>query len=252
MWNSKTVSVVFPAYNEEPNIKSAIEEFWSITNTDGSRIVDEIITVDNNSQDQTGKIAKSAGAAVYLETKQGYGNALMRGLDEADSDLVVLCEPDGTFVAADIIKLLAYAGDFEMVCGTRTYPGLVWEDANMPWYLRLGNYGVAKILEILYWTPSLSDCGCTFRVIQREAVSKLRGGLFVGKSHFLPNLVIAARSSRVKFIEVPVSYRGRVGASKITGDFSGMVKTGTAMLTLILAQWPKYLWHMRPRRNDAS
>ena len=171
MWNSKTVSVVFPAYNEEPNIKSAIEEFWSITNTDGSRIVDEIITVDNNSQDQTGKIAKSAGAAVYLETKQGYGNALMRGLDEADSDLVVLCEPDGTFVAADIIKLLAYAGDFEMVCGTRTYPGLVWEDANMPWYLRLGNYGVAKILEILYWTPSLSDCGCTFRVIQREAVS---------------------------------------------------------------------------------
>lgn len=241
--------MIFPAYNEAPNIETAVRDFLAVTNADGTRVVDEIITIDNNSRDDTAAIARDAGATVHVETKQGYGNALIRGLSEAKTDLIVTCEPDGTFVAADIIKLLAYSGDFELVCGTRTYPGLVWEDANMPWYLRLGNYGVAKILEILYWTPSLSDCGCTYRMIHRTAVEKIRGDLFVGKSHFLPNMTIAARVNRIKFIEIPVTYRGRVGDSKITGTFAGMVRTGTAMLTLILTQWPQYVRRMSKNRE---
>lgn len=252
MWNNKTVSVIFPAYNEAPNIARAVTDFKDVVTSDGTPIVDEIITIDNNSGDETGRLAQEAGSVVYVETKQGYGNALMRGLREAKSDLIVLCEPDGTFVANDIVKLLAYAGDFELVCGTRTYPGLVWEDANMPWYLRLGNYGVAKILEVLYWTPCLSDCGCTFRMIHRAAAEKIRDDLFVGRSHFLPNLTIAARLNHLKFIEIPVSYRGRVGDSKITGTFMGIVNTGMAMLTLILTQWPNFVVRMARGRRKAE
>ena len=154
MWNSKTVGVVFPAYNEAPNIDVAVREFFSLENSDGSKVVDQIIAIDNNSSDGTGELAAKAGAT---ETKQGYGNALIRGLHEATTDIIVTCEPDGTFVTRDIIKLLSYSEDFDMVCGTRTYPGLVWEDANMRWYLRLGNYFVAKFLELLYWTPYVPD-----------------------------------------------------------------------------------------------
>ena len=153
MWKEKTVSVVFPAYNEEANIKTAIEEFLTLSYFGAPTIVDEVVVVNNNSTDLTEELAVATDAVVVNETAQGYGNALRRGLREAKSDLIVLCEPDGTFFAHDIIKLLAYSGDFDMVCGTRTTRELFWEEANMGWFLRLGNLAVAKLMEILYGSP---------------------------------------------------------------------------------------------------
>ena len=83
------------------------------------------------------------------EPAQGYGHALRRGLREASGDLVILAEPDGTFVGRDVLKLLAYADDFDMVCGTRTTRELIWTQANMGWFLRVGNLVVAKFLQVL-------------------------------------------------------------------------------------------------------
>ena len=115
MWDDgKTVSVVFPAYNEAANIARAVRDFLSVA------AVDEVLVVDNNSRDGTGDLARAAGARVVLETRQGYGNALRRGLREATGDYIVLAEPDGTFVAKDVVKLLAYADELDMVMGTRT------------------------------------------------------------------------------------------------------------------------------------
>ncbi len=242
MWKGKTVSVVLPAYNEEPNIKTAIEEFLTLSYFGATPIVDEVVVVNNNSTDRTEELAVRTDAVVVNETAQGYGNALRRGLREANSDLIVLCEPDGTFVARDLVKLLAYSEDFDMVCGTRTTRELFWEEANMGWFLRWGNYAVAKLMEVLYGTPSLSDCGCTFRLIHRSKAEVIKPDLFVGKSHFLPNMIIAARMNGVRFIEVPVAYRGRVGESKITGTFWGAWKTGMAMVWLIVWMWPVFIW----------
>lgn len=239
MWENKTVGVVLPAYNEAPNISEAVQEFSALRTTDDKQIVDQVIVIDNNSKDGTGDLGRSAGATVFPETRQGYGNALIRGLNEAKTDLVVMCEPDGTFVSSDIIKLLSYSSNFEMVCGTRTYPGLIFKEANMPWYLRLGNYFVAKILELMYLTPSLSDCGCTFRLINQSALAKFRNQLFVGGSHFLPHMIILARLNGVSMIEIPLSYKGRRGVSKITGTFSGMCKTGFAMIGIMISMWPR-------------
>ncbi|MBU6350798.1 MAG: glycosyltransferase family 2 protein [Chloroflexi bacterium] len=228
MYHGFTVSVVFPAYNEAPYIRRAVEDFLA------SGVVDEIIVVDNNSQDATAQEASRAGARVVTETHQGYGHALRRGLREATGDLIILAEPDGTFVGKDVFKLLAYADDFEMVCGTRTTPELIWEGANMGWLLRQGNWIVAKLLMLLYNTPSLSDCGCTMRLIHRKALDRFQTQLTVGGSHFLPEMVILARKHNLRFIEIPVSYRGRVGESKITGNLKGVLRTGTRMIWLIL------------------
>ena len=52
-----------------------------------------------------------------------------------------------------------------MVCGTRTTRELIWEQANMGWFLRVGNWAVAKLIQVLYDGPSLTDCGCTLRLI---------------------------------------------------------------------------------------
>jgi glycosyltransferase involved in cell wall biosynthesis len=163
MWNGKSVSVVFPAYNEEENIAVAVKDFL------GVGVVDEVIVVDNNSYDQTAERAREAGGRVISEATQGYGAALTRGLAEAKGELIILAEPDGTFTSRDIIKLLAYEDDFDIVCGTRTTRELIWEQANMDWFRRFGNIIVAKMIELLFDGPSLNDGGCTLRLISRSA-----------------------------------------------------------------------------------
>ncbi len=228
MWNHKRISVVFPAYNEEKGIGAATKDFL------GTGIVDEIIVVDNNSRDRTSEEAVRAGARVVCEKKQGYGFALQRGMKEASGDLIVLCEPDGTFQGRDIYKLLSYSDDFDMVLGTRTTQELVWKGANMKRALRLGNLVVAKLLEFLFSGPSFSDCGCTFRLLSRSAYRKIRPYLTVGGSHFLPEMVICGLLRHQRMIEIPVNYRKRVGTSKITGSWKGSIRTGWNMVCLIL------------------
>ena len=237
MHGSKTISVVLPAYNEERYIRPAVEDFFL------SDIVDEVIVVDNNSRDRTADEARQTRARVVHETRQGYGHALQRGIREATGDIIILAEPDGTFLGRDIHKLLAYADDFDMVCGTRTTRELVWDQANMGWFLRIGNWTVAKLLQLLYGGPSLSDCGCTLRLTLRSALDLIRDDLSVGGSHFLPEMVILALQRRLKVIEVPVNYRGRVGESKITGNLKGTLKTGFSMIGLII----KYRFSPRGR-----
>lgn len=228
MYGTRTVSVVFPAYNEEQHIRRAVEDFFV------PGVVDEIVVVDNNSKDRTRVEAESTAARVVSETAQGYGNALRRGLREAKGDVIILAEPDGTFVGRDVLKLLAYCDDFDMVCGTRTTRELIWAQANMGWFLRVGNWAVAKLLQFLHDGPSLSDCGCTLRLIRREALTTFADKLTVGGSHFLPEMVILALKHGVSVIEVPVNYRGRVGESKITGTLKGTLRTGFNMIALIL------------------
>jgi glycosyltransferase involved in cell wall biosynthesis len=228
MYGSRTVSVVLPAYNEEGFIRTAVEDFFA------SGVVDEVVVVDNNSRDRTAEEAARTRARIVNETKQGYGHALRRGIQEASGDLVVLAEPDGTFIGRDILKLLAYADDFDMVCGTRTTRELVWEQANMGWFLRMGNWCVAKLLQVLHDGPSLSDCGCTLRLTHRAALDRIRPHLTVGGSHFVPEMVIMALKHKLKVIEVPVNYRGRVGESKITGSLKGTLRTGFRMIGIIL------------------
>lgn len=228
MHGTKSVSVVFPAYNEEGSIRPAVEDFFV------PAVVDEVVVVDNNSRDRTAEEAGRTRARVVHESRQGYGYALQRGLREATGDIVILAEPDGTFLGRDVLKLLAYADDFDMVCGTRTTRELLWDQANMGWFLRIGNWTVAKMLQLLYGGPSLSDCGCTLRLVHRTALEQIRSDLTVGGSHFLPEMVILALKKRLKVIEVPVNYRGRVGESKITGNLKGVLRTGFNMIGLIL------------------
>lgn len=228
MYEGEKVSVVFPAYNEEGGIGRAVEEFLA------TGLVDEVVVVDNNSRDATAERPLLAGARVVRETRQGYGYALRRGLAEAKGDYVVLSEPDGTFAGRDVAKLLAYARDFSMVCGTRTTRELIWTSANMGWFLRLGNIVVAKLLELLFGTPSLSDCGCTYRLIHADAARTILPKLTVGGSHFLPEMVILCARAGISLIEIPVTYRGRIGESKITGSWKGTLKTGFNMIRLIL------------------
>lgn len=228
MYDGKTVGVVFPVFNEEQNLAQAIQDFFAVG------CIDELIVVDNNSSDRSAEIARATPAKVVTESRQGYGYALRRGMQEAASDLVILAEPDGTFMAKDILKLLAYSGEFDLVLGTRTTRELIWAEANMGFLLRYGNWAVAKLLELLFNGPSISDCGCTLRLVRRAALLRMLPYFTVGGSHFLPEMVILGLLDKMHMVEIPVHYRGRLGTSKITGSFKTAMRVGWRMLTLIL------------------
>jgi glycosyltransferase involved in cell wall biosynthesis len=240
MHQGRLLSVVFPAYNEEEGIVHAVSTFLAVDE------VDEVVVVDNNSRDRTAQLAAGAGARVVAETAQGYGHALRRGLKEAKGDLVILSEPDGTFSADDVLKLLAYADNADLVLGTRTTREMIWAGANMGFAIRTGNWLVAKLIQVLFNTPSLSDCGCTMRLVHRAALNRFLARLTVGGAHFLPEMVILARLTGATVIEIPVTYRARTGQSKITGSFTKAVAVGLRMFALILR------YRLGPGRTDAD
>ena len=82
----------------------------------------------------------------------------------------MLCEPDGTFDPSDLLKLLPFTTDADVVFGSRTVQTFIWDGANMDLFLRWGNWFVAKLIEVLFNTNYLSDVGCTFRVMRRSVV----------------------------------------------------------------------------------
>lgn len=125
MWLGQKVSVILPTYNERDSIRQVILDFEAI------EYVDEIIVINNNAAPGTSEEVAKTSATEYRETTQGYGAAIQRGFAESSGDLVAVFEPDGTFVARDLIKLLAYSENFDVVYGSRTVKEFIWQGANM-------------------------------------------------------------------------------------------------------------------------
>jgi len=228
MWKGKKISVVLPAYNEEKNIRKAVNDFFS------TKVVDEVVVVNNNSKDKTLDEARKTKAKVVTEMNQGYGWANRRGLYEATGDYIFTCEPDGTFTPEDIFKFLAYAEEFDVIFGTRTSKSLIWSGANMGLFLRLGNTAVAKLLEYLHNGPCLTDVGCSFKFIKKDALHKIRKQFTVGGSHFSPEFMILCLKNKLRCVEIPINYGQRIGESKITGSFWKAWKLGWVMIFMII------------------
>jgi len=228
MYNNKKVSVILPTYNEKDSIRKVIQDFYIIN------VVDEVIVINNKASAGTSEEVAKTNAREVLESKQGYGHAIRRGFLEATGDYIVVCEPDDTFMAKDIFKLLAYANDCDVVYGTRTVSIFVWSGANMGRFLRYGNWAVAKLIEFLFNTISLSDVGCTMRLITKPALKKINGHFSVGGEHFGPEMMLLSIIHKLKIVQIPVNYKKRVGISSVTGNLYKTIKLGIIMILFIL------------------
>ncbi|MFT4036689.1 MAG: glycosyltransferase family 2 protein [Thermomicrobiales bacterium] len=228
MWSGKTVSVILMTYNEKDSIRATIEGFYA------TGLVDEVLVVNNNAAPGTSDEVAQTPAREVVETKQGYGWASRRGLREATGDLLVLAEPDGTFLPSDIVKLLAYSDDCDAVFGTRTTRAMIWSGANMGAFLKWGNWAVAKLVEALFNTSHLSDVGCTYKLLHRDLAEQLLPQFRVGDSHFGPELMLRVITSGATYVEVPVNYLPRVGESAVTGDTWKAFVLGMQMIRFIL------------------
>ena len=244
MWKNQKVSVVLSTYNEKDSIREHIDGFFK------TGYVDEVIVINNNATEGTSEEVAKTKAKEIFETKQGYGWGYRRGLHEATGDLIVTSEPDGTFSPKDILKLLSYSDDFEVVLGSRTRDVLISEGANMGAFIKHGNWAVAKIIEVLYDTTSISDVGCTMRLIKRKSLEKIRPYFKFGGSYFGLEMMLLIILRKLKFIEIPLHYGKRVGESSVTGSFVKTLVLGTQMFLLAIKYWLFNPKPVRPPRKE--
>lgn len=234
MWSNKKVSVVFGTYREKNSIRAAIEDFLA------TGLVDEVIVVNNNAEPGTDEEVKKTSAKLVHEKRQGYGFSFRRGIDEATGDYVILAEPDGTFAGSDVERLLVYARDFPAVFGTRTNQSSILDGAAMGLFRKLANVFEAKVIEVLFYTNSVTDIGCTIKLLHKDAIRRLRPLWKEGGGLFATEILLTTVSQRIPFIEIPITFRKRVGESSLTKRWYNLAKWGLHIFVFILISWFKW------------
>jgi hypothetical protein len=222
-------SVVFSTYRDLRTIRACIEELSE------TGVVDEVVAVDNNAEEGTKAPILSTRARYVLETRQVLGHGFQRALAESTGDILVTMEVDGTYRASDLVKLLAYLDDFEVVCGTRTASLLIGESAEMGFVTRWSNVLYAKLIEVLFNTSSMTDVGCIFRLMKRPAYERLRNRPMDGGWAFNLDWMLQIIRTPIRFIEIPVSFLPRVGEAVGAGKSTWMAASiAIRMLGVIL------------------
>ncbi len=222
-----------PAYNEREGVGQTVRAFLN------HPYVDEVIVADNNSTDGTYEIAQEAGARVVRESRQGYGYACRTAIETAKGDLIILTESDNSFYAEDLNLLFAYIPYFDMVKSARSNHHLISDDADWTISLMLGNWIVAKYMQLLYFgfkftqDMHMREMGGTYRVIKRAAYELIKPHLTEGQGAFLADMTSIAIKKNLKVLEIPIRYRGRLGVSKITGSRWRATLLGLRMIWII-------------------
>lgn len=216
------IGLIIPALDEAAAIGGVVRSVppW----------VDRVVVADNGSTDGTREIALEAGATVVVEPHRGYGSACLAGLRAAeDCDVVLFADADASDDLSEAERLIApiMSGEASLVIGSRTR-GEVEAGALTP-QQRFGNW-LACLLMRLRWGARFTDLG-PFRAVTRDALLRLEMA-DPGYGWTIEMQVKAVRRG-IAWCEVPVSYRRRVGRSKISGTVRGVLAAGTKILFVI-------------------
>jgi len=239
----KSVSVVLPASNKNESIRQVILDFFA------TGAIDEVIVVNNNDALGTSEEVAGTGAREVFETR-GYGWAVRRGMEEANGDYVVICEPDGTFLGRDTFKLLAYADDFDAVYGSRASRQFIWRNVSTWEPARIGNWIVAKWMELLYGAPTLTDAGCAMRLIRRDVIRSLAGQFRSDDRDINAEMIALTLQAGYQIVQIPVSYAGTAGSS--TGNLMEALRRGARVLWLITRRRFETSWQERSDERPRS
>ena len=230
MRNGKRVGVAIPALNEEQAIGYVIGDIPSW--------VDDIVVADNGSHDCTVAAARAAGARVVVEHERGYGAACQAGIAALRGhDIIVFLDGDYSDRPQEMAALVdpIASGRFDFVVGSRVR-GERERGALTP-QQRFGNWLACRLIGCLCGT-TCSDLG-PFRAIRADALRSLdvKDRAF----GWTVEMQLKAAETGLRYLEVPVSYRTRIGASKISGTLRGSLLAGVTILSVIArTAWRSY------------
>ena len=201
------LSVVIPAYNEELAIVQTIDAVNKALS--GLSTSYEIVVVDDCSTDGTAERAESTGVRVVrCEENGGYGSALKRGIAAGKSEFVAIIDADGTYPAADLVRMLETAEHSDMVVGARNA-----NMANVPLIRRPAKFILNSLANYLA-QRKIPDLNSGLRVFRREVLTRFIPLLPNGFS-FTTTITLCMICSGLRVVYVPIEYGRRIGSSKI-------------------------------------
>ncbi len=214
-------ALIIPALNEEPAIARTLDSV-------PRNLYREIIVADNGSKDGTPAIAGAHGATVVSEPERGYGAACLRAIAAlpADIEAIVFMDADSSDNPAEAALLLQpiFEGRADLVIGSRTL-GKAEAGALEP-HQKLGN-ALATWLIRVFFGYRYTDLG-PFRAIRADALRKL--DMRDRNYGWTIEMQIKALRHKLRVAEVPVSYRRRIGVSKISGNWRASLAAGAKII----------------------
>jgi glycosyltransferase involved in cell wall biosynthesis len=217
-------SVVIPVFNERESLPLVVGDI-------PKDAVSEIVVVDNGSTDGTGLVASGLAVRLVRQPRRGYGSACLAGvaaLEKDPPDVIVFLDGDYSDHPEEMPLLLeAVRGGADLVIGSRML-GRAEPGALLP-QARFGNRLACLLIRILYGRR-YTDLG-PFRAIRWDAYRRI--GMEDTNFGWTCEMQVKAARAGLRTAEVPVSYRRRVGVSKITGTVSGTVRAGYKILWTI-------------------
>jgi len=222
------ICVIIPVFNEERVIGQVVSDFINQKN------VKHVIVIDNNSTDNSKMIAEKAGAKVIQNKKNmGLAYSCVVGYQESlktDANIVALTEGDGTCSGYDLTKMVPYLDNCDMVIGTRQLQVLSEKGNQNRMTYVWANYYLAKLIQIKFFSllhrgvVSFTDVGCIYRTIRKDSLAKIIDKFYGPNGKVIPSLEftvfmpIIALQKNLRIIEVPVSFKKRIGYSKTRSD----------------------------------
>jgi glycosyltransferase involved in cell wall biosynthesis len=229
------VSVVMPCLNEAGSVATCVDKARRGLQALG--LPGEVVVVDNGSTDGSPALAAAAGARVVHERRRGYGAAYQRGFAEARGRYLVMGDSDDSYDFLDLgrfVEPLA-AGTHDMVMGTRLR-GTILPGA-MSWSHRwIGNPILSGMLRLFFRTR-ISDSHCGMRSFTREAYQRMSPR--TQGMEYASELVVAALREGLRITEIPITYRPRIGESKLVG-----LRDAWRHIRFMLLFAPSYLFQL--------
>ncbi|UCH66619.1 MAG: glycosyltransferase family 2 protein [Ignavibacterium sp.] len=220
--------VIIPAFNEQESIAKVVGDI-------PKNLVLEIIVVDNNSNDRTSDVAKKAGATVLFENRKGYGAACLKGIEYLKNtlpDTVVFLDGDYSDYPEELKSLIEPIAerDYDFVLGSRVIGKR--EKGALPVQSMIGSFIAGSLIK-LFWNFRYTDLG-PFRAIKYSKLLELEmQDKWFG---WTVEMQIKAAKKNFRIIEIPVSYRKRIGKSKVTGTVKGTVMASVIIMKTIFAE----------------
>ena len=225
------LSVVIPCLNEAENIEECVRRAREVLRD--HEIPGEVIVSDNDSEDESARLAAAAGAIVVHEPLRGYGSAYMAGFAVARGRYIVMADADLTYDFEDIPRFVAeLENGADMVIGNRMkniMPGA------MPWHHRyIGNPLLSGFLNLLFRT-GVDDAHCGMRALRRDVLGQL--DLRTTGMEFASEMVIRAAKEHLVLSQFAIDYHPRGGESKLSS-----FRDGWRHLRFLLVHSPNHLF----------